>query len=511
MIEKNILIELQELFGAEYVKTDNDSLQSKSSDLCPYNLFVKEQDKKCAPVIVAPHGENVNEQLQKCVALAIKHNKKIVVYGGGSGVCGAIRIEKGDEIIVDMTELSHIKIIAQPSRDESGIVEVGSGVLGKQLDDFLKQFDYTHGHYPASLDISTVGGWVQTKGNGHHSAHYGNIENLVLRAEGVNGKGEIILLEGDDLKKIFRMEGTTMIITKIWLKIFTLPSFFSFHTFSFDDTYSLSRFINFLTALRTEMSRKNVKLYTFRAYDFIDAKFIAKPGKQDSQKSPFAKKSGFFIEKLLCYGSSLLYAILEILEKQNKAPWTVIIQLASDDEENLADIARRIEHRATEKYDAKNKGSSLAAAWYQNPFKQNYEKLLERHKAGITVDTFDCVPQRLRSATYAELRKKFFKYGLAGAHIGLDKGTVYFYFTFAMAGNNVKKYTDVWNAILATCVSLDAHTTHHHGVGRLRGKTGSRFAYGDTWYETIALPAKKEMDPNNVLNPYNLLFKPQNV
>ncbi|MBI2633675.1 MAG: hypothetical protein HYW78_04845, partial [Parcubacteria group bacterium] len=111
----------------------------------------------------------------------------------------------------------------------------------------------------------------------------------------------------------------------------------------------------------------------------------------------------------------------------------------------------------------------------------------------------------------AELRKKFFKYGLAGAHIGLDKGTVYFYFTFAMAGNNVKKYTDVWNAILATCVSLDAHTTHHHGVGRLRGKTGSRFAYGDTWYETIALPAKKEMDPNNVLNPYNLLFKPQNV
>ena len=55
---------------------------------------------------------------------------------------------------------------------------------------------YTLGHWPQSMDLSTVGGWLACRSAGQYSTRYGKIEDMVLGLEVVLADGRIVRTEG---------------------------------------------------------------------------------------------------------------------------------------------------------------------------------------------------------------------------------------------------------------------------------------------------------------------------
>ena len=107
--------------------------------------------------------------------------------GGRSGVCGAaIPLRAG--VSLDMTLMQGLESV-----DEiSGIVETLAGTFGPDLEDAVRTYGLTIGHYPQSFALATVGGWVACRGAGQYSTRYGKIEDMVHALEAVLADGTII-------------------------------------------------------------------------------------------------------------------------------------------------------------------------------------------------------------------------------------------------------------------------------------------------------------------------------
>ena len=75
---------------------------------------------------------------------------------GRSGVCGAsVPVHGG--VLLDLTAMSGIVGIDR----ESMVLDVLPGTFGTWLEDTLRaEHGVTIGHWPQSIDLSTVGGWL---------------------------------------------------------------------------------------------------------------------------------------------------------------------------------------------------------------------------------------------------------------------------------------------------------------------------------------------------------------
>src|SRR5262249_3788846 len=106
-----------------------------------------------------------------------------------------------------------------------------AGMMGGVYEQTLAARGFTTGHYPQSIDLSTVGGWVATRAAGQFSTRYGNIEDLCLGLEAVRPSGEIVRLEpvprasvGPSLREVFLgSEGAFGVITEVVLRVHPLP------------------------------------------------------------------------------------------------------------------------------------------------------------------------------------------------------------------------------------------------------------------------------------------------
>src|SRR5687767_15343468 len=87
-------------------------------------------------------------------------------------------------------------------------------------------------HYPASVDLATVGGYVAARGSGVLSTRYGKIEDLLLALRVVLPTGETIdtvpvprHAVGPELTQLFvGSEGTLGVITRATLQLVPMPA-----------------------------------------------------------------------------------------------------------------------------------------------------------------------------------------------------------------------------------------------------------------------------------------------
>ncbi|HZB72964.1 MAG TPA: FAD-binding oxidoreductase, partial [Acidimicrobiales bacterium] len=138
---------------------------------------------------------------------------------GRSGVCGAsVPVHGG--VALDLTGMAGITGVD----DTSLLVDALPGTFGDVFEDELRAtHGLTVGHWPQSMALSTVGGWLACRGAGQLSTRYGKIEDMVAGLEVVLADGTLVrtggfprAAAGPDLTQLFvGSEGTLGVITSV--------------------------------------------------------------------------------------------------------------------------------------------------------------------------------------------------------------------------------------------------------------------------------------------------------
>ena len=134
------------------------------------------------------------------------------------------------------------------------------------------QAGLTTGHYPQSIAISTVGGWIAASSAGQASTGFGAIEDVLLGLTAVLPDGEILRLRpvprsaaGPDLRRLLiGSEGTLAVVTEATLACRARPTAWDWLAFGFPD------FTTMAEALR-DVKRAETGAAVLRGYDETDA------------------------------------------------------------------------------------------------------------------------------------------------------------------------------------------------------------------------------------------------
>ncbi|MFI5396689.1 MAG: FAD-binding oxidoreductase [Candidatus Binatia bacterium] len=228
MLEADLMHHRQELtgrLGSDVVRWDDDSLRQHSRDTwCLSVLRALRGTLTTRPLcVVNPTGV---EHVSAVIEYANQQHLPIVPFGAGSGVCGGVLPADG-AIVIDLRRMNRIVELNETALT----VRVQAGMMGNAFEAALNEAGYSMGHFPQSIDVSTVGGWVATRAAGQYSTRYGCIEDIVLALEAVLPDGRVLRTRvgprsatGPDLRHLFLgAEGTLGVVTEVTIKMFPRP------------------------------------------------------------------------------------------------------------------------------------------------------------------------------------------------------------------------------------------------------------------------------------------------
>ena len=208
------------------VSTDEDEVGEASRDWWPLGMtwaLEGELAGRARAVVKPTEATQVGEVLHVCDIAKIP----VTAAGGRAGVSGAtVPIFGG--VILDMCGLSGIRDVDATSL----VVDVGPGTFGDRFEAALRSdHGLTCGHWPQSMTLSTVGGWVACRGAGQFSTRYGKIEDMVVGLDVALADGTTITTggyprtaTGPDLTQLFvGSEGTLGVITGVRLRTHPAP------------------------------------------------------------------------------------------------------------------------------------------------------------------------------------------------------------------------------------------------------------------------------------------------
>jgi alkyldihydroxyacetonephosphate synthase len=198
---------------------------------CPISYRADAWPLRLKRAVAAPaHGvlirPRTTEAVAEVLAFATENAVSIAPFGAGSNVTGAFSDEA--TIVLSLENMAAIVDLDH----ESHVVTVEAGLNGGALEEWLEGEGLTLGHYPQSLCVSTVGGWVATRATGTYSAYYGGIEQLVCGLTLVLPSGEVVDVPararpagGLDLVPLTcGSEGSFGVITQVSLAVHRRPA-----------------------------------------------------------------------------------------------------------------------------------------------------------------------------------------------------------------------------------------------------------------------------------------------
>jgi len=165
------------------------------------------------------------------VALALKWASEtgvaVVPAGGRSGVSGGT-VTHGGELVLDMRALDQVIELDEVS----GIVHVQAGILGTELEAWLNARGHTHGHFPQSVALSSVGGWIAARSAGQLSSGYGAVEDFLVALTAALPDGTLATSRlvprtaaGPQVHTLMLgSEGTLGVVTEAWLRVRRVPA-----------------------------------------------------------------------------------------------------------------------------------------------------------------------------------------------------------------------------------------------------------------------------------------------
>jgi alkyldihydroxyacetonephosphate synthase len=212
--------------GLDAVTTAPDALDAYTADTYWPALAAAAAGAPIArpEIVVRPRTE---KDVAAVLAAADAQRTPVVAWGGGSGTQGgALPIRGG--IVVDLRSLDRILEVDETSMT----VKAEAGVNGRALESELNARGLMLPHYPASVDLATVGGYIAARGSGVLSTRYGKIEDLLLNlrvATPATGLIETVEVPrhavGPELTQLFAgSEGTLGVITSATLQLAPMPA-----------------------------------------------------------------------------------------------------------------------------------------------------------------------------------------------------------------------------------------------------------------------------------------------
>lgn len=153
--------------------------------------------------------------------------------GAGTGYAGGAVPARGGAVIV----CDRAKRVGSP---EGGAVAVEPGVVGDDLNRYLRKYGMFYPVDPASAEASTLGGHVATNAGGPRALKYGVTRDYVAAVEVVSpSRGRELYRDEpgkpDVLSVLVGSEGTLVVFLRIWLRVLTAPEAAAAAVATFDD------------------------------------------------------------------------------------------------------------------------------------------------------------------------------------------------------------------------------------------------------------------------------------
>lgn len=446
--------------GADAVRWDDETLKQHSRDTwCLSVLRSMRGQLETRPLcVVSPAAI---DQIVVALRYANEQRLAVVPFGAGSGVCGGILPD--GSIVIDLRRMNQLLELNETALT----VKVQAGMMGGVCEQTLNGRGYSMRHFPQSIDISTVGGWVSTRAAGQFSTRYGNIEDIVLCFEVVLADGTIIRTPlgprsaaGPDLRHVFLgAEGTLGVVTEVTLRVIPLPERSAPMVFSFASMNAG------LDAIRRFM-RAGWRPPVVRLYDAVET----------ARLFPASSTTENCLLLMLSEGAADLVAA----EERNCT--AICTQYGGEVSDPKA-----VEHWL----DERNKVPS-------------FESLLER---GLVVDTievattWDHIDELYRDVVASMKAVPGVVVASGHSSHSYAQGTN-IYFTFAAYPPDPQQaeatYLECWKQAMEATLRCHGTIAHHHGIGRLRVPWMQRELGAGL---EVLRKIKCTLDPNGIMNP----------
>ncbi|HET9732785.1 MAG TPA: FAD-binding oxidoreductase [Acidimicrobiales bacterium] len=455
----------ERLAGVTEIDTGSDALYQAGRDWWPLALgwAAALSQPPALPALVA--RPRTAEEVSGVLACCNEARVPVTPAGGRSGVCGAsVPVHGG--VALDLTGLSGIRDVD----DESLLVTVGAGTFGDDFEDALRSgWGLTVGHWPQSVALSTVGGWVACRSAGQYSTRYGKIEDMVVGLDVVLADGARLTTgslaprgaTGPDLNAIFvGSEGTLGVVTSAVLRAHPVAPHEARGAWGFPD------FAAGLDACRRVL-RRGATPAVLRLYDPV--------------------------ESTRSYDTTG-QAVLLVLDEGDPAVVEAVMAIVAE-----------------ECRDAERLDEALVGSWMAH--RNDVSALGSLIGRGFVVDTVEVagrwsVLPGLYTDVVEALRSLDGTMAASAHQSHAYSDGACLYFTFAGRPPQdadpawaERYYTAAWDRVMTATTAAGAAISHHHGIGLNRGRhleasLGASFG--------LLRSLKAALDPNGILNPGKL-------
>ncbi len=414
-----------------------------------------------APLVVC--APSSSEELAEVVRACIAHDTAMIPRGGGSGVVGGV-LAGPDSVVLSTERMTGLRAFS--SRDL--LAGFGAGTNGLEAEQRMQAEGLTIGHWPQSIDLSTVGGWAATRASGQYSTAYGNIEDMVYSLEAVLADGSIYRSRetpragaGPDLRHLLMgSEGTLGVVTEVTFSLRQQPESEVRQAFHFDN------FDGGLEAAR-KLMRAGWRPAVLRLYD--------------------GRESWRHFRDRLPKGNAML-----ILAHTGPTASTAV---------EAAAVSGICESNGGAKAP-----HDVVDGWFEHRNTvPTWDELLAQ---GIVADTIEVAADwtRLPKLYRAVIEALEAVEGIvaASAHTShAYRSGANLYFTLAATPASPEDYEStydaLWSAAMNAAASIGAGLAHHHGVGRVR-RDWMPVELGAGGLSLLR-SVKKAIDPRCLMNP----------
>ena len=425
------------------------------------------------------------EAIQKLIKVADEQTIHLLPMGGKSSVTQVLT-PSGLTIAINMLDMN--KILSFSSENE--LIEVETGILLPDLENWLAEKNFQLGHSPQSFIQTTIGGAIASRGAGQFSSSFGTMRKMVHSVTVETSKGTFIdrvnivpeSAVGPSLSELFiGSEGSLGVITKAILKVKPILT----------KRFKAFIFKNFETGIQAiqDFYQKGINPATIRLSDKTETEMLFRLLDKEELKNRLAE----------------IYLNYRGYDTEHRCILFVYLDGEKDSSKNDMDVVTK----SCKNFNGISLGEGPAKQWYDTRYDIPFlrENFLE---AGILLDTLET------STTYDKLQtvhdktletlQKYCPFAMCHlSHVYPQGASLYFTFVaiedYAWDDLLLEK---IRKAVVTGFLEHGATISHHHGVGTALKAylPGEREKLANGLLKAI----KDYLDPKGIMNPSAGLF-----